>query len=65
MPSLLILLTVMEVQRINAGHKDDVTFPSEDDRRPLLESGKEKIFLKAELFEKKGGKAVKWSKLLK
>ena len=55
----------MEVQRINAGHKEDVTFPSEDDRRLLLESGKEKIFLKAELFDKKGGKAVKWPKLLK
>ncbi len=48
------MLTVMEVQSISAGHKEDVTFPSQDDRELPLAYRKDKIILPAELFEKQG-----------
>ena len=47
---------MIEVQSINAGHKEDVTFPSEGDGEPALDDRKEKISLQAELFEKLGMK---------
>ena len=47
---------MIEVQSINAGHKEDVMFPSEDDGEPALDDRKEKILISAELFEKQGMK---------
>lgn len=52
----LIILTVIEIQSISAGHKEDITFPFEDDRELLLANRKDKIILPAELFEKQGMK---------
>lgn len=53
------MLTVMEVRRIKADHKEDITFPSENDGELHLANGKERIFLPAELFDKKGGVKVR------
>lgn len=52
------MLTVVEVQSVNAGHKKEVKFPSEDDNKQPLANRKEQIFLPAELFEKKGMKIM-------
>lgn len=54
----------MEVQSLNAGHKKEVKFPSEDDKEQPLANRKEQIFLPAELFGKKGMKIMTWPKLL-
>ena len=45
---------MIEVQSINAGHKEDVTFPSDGEQ--ALDVRKEKILIPAELFEKQGMK---------
>ena len=47
---------MIEVKSINAGHKEDVTFPSEDDGVSAPADRKEKILIPAELFEKQGMK---------
>ncbi len=57
-----VMLTVMEIQSVIAGHTKNVRFPSEDDWDQPLENGKEKIFLPAELFKKKGMEII-WTRL--
>ena len=47
------MFTVMEVRSISTGHKNDVSFPREDDREHFGD-GNEKIVLPAELFGKQG-----------
>ncbi len=61
---IFIMLTVMEVQSVNAGYTENVKFPSEDDSEQAPAYRKERIFLPEELFEKKGMKILKWPKLL-
>jgi len=43
---------VMTMQKINVGHKNDVTFPSDDNGKLLSYEGKEEIILPAELFKR-------------
>jgi len=44
----------MTMQKINVGHKNDVTFPSDDISKILSNERKEEIILPAELFEREG-----------
>ena len=44
------------MQKLNAGHRSDVTFPSDDIEKLPSDDWKEKIVLPAELFEKGGMK---------
>jgi len=44
----------MTMQKINVGHKNDVTFPSDDNGKLLSYEGKEEIILPAELFKREG-----------